>query len=133
MPGGNLTIESYESQILDYALCAADGDRILAHPMWFVVASVRCLGVTTAEFCQMAAMNDLDALLFGGVELHQIRPLLVGGDYSTKVDVTGVKRRRARDGATLDCIDIRVEVVDADGNSYGSVISNYLIKRSEEK
>ena len=49
LPGGSIGIERHESLIADYAPRADDGDRELAHPIWFVIASLRGMGISVDD------------------------------------------------------------------------------------
>jgi hypothetical protein len=127
-PGGLIGVERHESLIADHALRAEDGDRELAHPIWFVIASMRGMGISVDDLCELAGKEAGDTLLYGTVEVVLERPLEVDRTYRTTAEVTGVDRRTTRDGATLDSVVVRVGVRD-DAETYGSVTSTYLFKR----
>jgi hypothetical protein len=129
LPGGELTIEPHESRIADHALRAADRDPVLAHPLWFVIASLRGMGISVDELCWLAGKRPADTLLYGTVEILQAEPLLVGESYRTKARITGVDRRRIRDGSTLDSVVVALDIFGDDGPA-GTVTSAYLIKRA---
>jgi hypothetical protein len=128
LPGGSLVIEPYESAIADHALLAEGDHGDLAHPLWFVVTSLRCLGITVDELCALAGKTGADVLLFGECAIEQDHPLRVGGRYRTQAEVTAVDRRTTRDGGTLDSVEIRVALHGDDGPA-GAVTSTYLFKR----
>jgi hypothetical protein len=134
LPGGELTIEPRESLIADEALHAAasESDTGIAHPVWFVIASLRGLGISVDELCELAGKRDRDTLLYGSVELEQTRPLLVGGTYRTTAEIVDVARKTTRDGSTLDSVVVFVEVHDEIGEPCGSVTGTYLFKRGAQ-
>lgn len=47
LPGGRIVIEHDESFIADRALRAGFDAEGAAHPAWFVIAALRCMGVTS--------------------------------------------------------------------------------------
>ena len=128
LPGATIAVEPHESQIADHAIRAADGDRRLAHPIWFVIASLRGMGITVGELCELARKAPDDTLLYGGVEIEQDRPLRPGGSYRTTAEVTDVTRKTTRDGSTLDSLSVVVRVFDA-AEPCGRITSTYLFKR----
>jgi hypothetical protein len=132
LPGAELTIERRESVIADEALRAPDAATDVAHPIWFVIASLRGLGISMDELCDLAGKRDVDTLLYGGVEIVQAHPLLVGETYRTTAEVTGVGRKTTRDGSALDMVDVVVRVLDVAQTECGSVTSTYLFKRGVE-
>jgi hypothetical protein len=132
LPGGELTIERRESVIADEALLAPDAETAVAHPIWFVIASLRGLGISVDELCDLAGKRDVDTLLYGGVEIVQSHPLHVGETYRTTAEVTGVERKTTRDGSSLDMVDVVVRVLDGVEAECGSVASTYLLKRGVE-
>src|SRR5687768_5313134 len=82
LPGGRITIEEHEAVIGDRALRAtAAGDDNAAHPIWFVIASLRCMGISVEELCDLAGQEDGDALLFGNCRVDQHEPLRTGSTY----------------------------------------------------
>lgn len=128
LPGGTIEIAPQESRIADHALRATDGDRELAHPIWFVFASLRGMGITVDELCDLAGKAPEDTLLYGTAEIAQDVPLRVGGHYSTTAQVTGVGRKASRDGSILDSVIVTVRVLDGE-TACGNVTSAYLFKR----
>ncbi|HEY9264295.1 MAG TPA: hypothetical protein VIQ11_06810, partial [Mycobacterium sp.] len=124
---GDLTIERYESAICDMAL-QAPVDPETAHPMWFIIASLRSIGITVDELCALARMGREDALLFGECTVEQVRPLAIGDHYHATATITDVAAKTMRDGARLDTVAVRVDVAGAE--PVGSVISSYLFKRA---
>lgn len=131
LPGDRLTIEPYEARIADHALLAdgleSAGDPA-AHPLWYVILSLRGMGITVDELCEMAGMREGDTLLLGECEIDQRAPLLAGTTYRTTAEVTRVGRRATRDGAMLDSVEIVVRFLD-DTGELGSVTSIYLFRR----
>jgi hypothetical protein len=132
IPSAELTIEPRESIIADEALLAPDDEATVAHPIWFVIASLRGLGISVEELCDLAGKREADTLLYGRVEIVQAHPLAVGETYRTMVEVAGVGRKTTRDGRTLDMVDVVVRVLDMAGTEHGSVTSTYLFKRGAE-
>lgn len=129
LPGGDLVIEAYENAILEHAVRSPQADAAYAHPLWFVVISLRCLGISVDELCDMAGKTDNDTLLFGNCAITQRSPLAVGGRYHAKPVVSGVGSRTTRDNARLDHLDIRMDIVTDAGDVSGTVTSTYLFKR----
>jgi hypothetical protein len=129
LPGGAVRIDRYESLIADHALRAPDRDDDLAHPLWFVIASLRGMGITVDELGDLAAKRPGDTLLLGEVTVTHDRPLLVGATYQTTAQVDQVGRHRTRTGRTLDQVVVTVRVQDDSGQSYGTVTSTYLFLR----
>jgi len=132
LPGGTLRIEGYQSAILDRALHAPappPGEEHLASPVWLVVASLRGMGITVDELCELAEKRAGDTLLFGGVDIAQTGDLPVDADYRTTAVITDVGSRTMRDGSTLDSVVVLVSVLGPDDSERGSVTSTYLFKR----
>jgi hypothetical protein len=133
LPGGTLRIERHESMIADHALhapdCVCDRDDDVAHPLWFVIASLRGMGITVDELGDLAARRPGDTLLLGSVTVTHASPLLVGALYQTSAQVGGVERHRTRAGRTLDSVVVTVHVEDDSGQRYGTVTSTYLFLR----
>lgn len=127
LPGGDLTIERYESVICDMAL-RAPVDPQTAHPVWFIIASLRSMGITVDELCALARMGQDDTLLFGECTVDQIQPLVVGGHYRASASITDVSAKTTRDGTRLDTVTVRVDVAGAE--RVGSVTSAYLFRRA---
>jgi hypothetical protein len=128
LPGGSLTIEPHEATILDRVVAAPAEAGEVAHPVWFVIISLRCLGISIDELCALAAKGPADTLMVGEIELEPVAPLLVGRSYRTEVGIASVSRRSTRDGSILDTLGVRVEVRGPDGPC-GTVTSTYLFKR----
>jgi hypothetical protein len=130
LPGANLTVEQYENTIATRALRSEVDDGGVAHPIWFIIFSLRGMGVTVAGLCELAHAGPDDTLLYGEVAVEQELPLRVGGTYRIDAAVTDVGRSTMRDGSTLDKLTVRVELF-GDGTRHGSVSSTYLFKRGE--
>ena len=77
LPGGSIVIESHEAAIGDDALRATDIADGVAHPFWFIVTSLRCMGISVDELCALAKQGDSDLLLFGQCDVEQDQPMLV--------------------------------------------------------
>jgi hypothetical protein len=130
LPGGDLLIDEYEAAIAEGAWHGdPPPDTDEAHPMWFIVASLRCMGITVADLCDLAHQEPTDTLLFGTCTVVQDSPLLVGATYSASAVITDVSSRTAGDGSRLDSIEIAVSLRADSGVSVGSVTSEYLFKR----
>jgi hypothetical protein len=127
LPGGSFHLERHESSIADHAVLATDGGDS-AHPIWFVIASLRGMGITVDELCGLCRQEDGDTLLFGGVEVWQELPLAVGGEYETEAEITAVDRRTTRSGYDLDAVTVRVRLC-GESEVHGEVTSVYLFKR----
>jgi hypothetical protein len=133
LPGGELRIDDYEAAIAEGAWHGdPPADPGEAHPMWFIVASLRCMGISVAELCELAHQESSDTLLFGTCTVVQDRPLLVGSTYAARATITEVNSRTARDGTRLDAIEIAVSLSTESGDAVGSVTSEYLFKRGGE-
>ncbi|MFI8975233.1 hypothetical protein ACIGO9_20270 [Nocardia asteroides] len=128
-PGGELIIEPHEDAILQQAIRTSKAEPGIAHPMWFVVISVRCLGISVTELCDLAAKAEDDTLLFGRCEIEQNAPLGVGARYRAEAFIAGTDSRTTRDGSRLDSLDVRMEIFDESGEYAGAVTSVYLFKR----
>lgn len=128
LPGGEITIESYEAVLLDEALRARPDPDGVAHPTWFVITSLRCMGISVEELCVLARQGPDDVLLFGSCAVDQKRPMRVGTGYRTTARIGEVGSRTTRDGARLDSIEVVVAVAGDDG-PVGTVTSVYLFKR----
>jgi hypothetical protein len=128
LPGGEIVVEMYESAILEQALRSTCHETEAAHPVWFVLASLRGMGISVDELCRLAHKGEDDLLLFGSCTIDQTRPMLVGGSYRTSARFAGVSSRETRDGARLDSIEVRVDIAD-DAGHVGTVASEYLFKR----
>jgi hypothetical protein len=129
LPGGTLRIDRHESLIADHALRAPDRDDDLAHPLWFVIASLRGMGITVDELGDLAKKRQTDTLLLGEVAVTHDHPLLVGAIYHTQAQVDQVDRHRTRAGRTLDRVVVTVRVEDDSGRCHGTVTSTYLFLR----
>lgn len=129
LPGGSITIEPHESFIADQALRATDDPQGVAHPIWFVIASLRGMGISVDELCALAHQSDGDTLLFGSCEVTQDAPLQAGREYVTTATVGAVNSRAMRDGSRLDSVEVVVRLAE-DGTAVGSVVSTYLFKRA---
>lgn len=130
LPGASFRLEHYESAIADHALLAPDCDRDVPHPLWFIVASLRGMGITVGELCDLALKTTNDTLLLGTVEVTQDRPLRPAADYLATARIGKVTRRTTRDGSILDSVVVVVRLYGDDGLQSGTVTSTYLFKRS---
>lgn len=129
LPGGVVVIEPHESAIGDGAMRAVDDPQGLAHPLWFVIASLRGMGISVEALCALARQGDGDTLLFGSCEVVQDVPLVAGGTYLTTARIGEVGSRTTRDGSRLDSIEVVVDL--SLGDAYvGAVTSIYLFKRA---
>ncbi|MCM3921791.1 hypothetical protein ND748_08965 [Frankia sp. AiPs1] len=130
LPAGEIVIESYEAAIGDAALRATDSDPGVAHPAWFVIASLRGMGISVDQLCELAGQLPGDTLLFGSCEVVQDEPLRVGGRYVTQARIGDVGSRTTGDGSRLDHIEVIVEIAALPGSARaGEVTSRYLFKR----
>ncbi|WP_067707126.1 hypothetical protein [Nocardia yamanashiensis] len=127
--GGDLVIEPHENAMLERAVRAPGGEPGIAHPMWFVVISLRCSGISVSELCELAGKSEDDTLLFGRCEIEQRATLSVGARYSAQGRIAATGSRTARDGSRLDNVDVRLEICDGSGARVGAVTSVYLFKR----
>lgn len=131
LPGGRIAVEPHEAAIGDVALRAEPDPGGLAHPIWFVIASLRGMGITVDELCLLAHQQAGDLLLFGTCEVVQDRPMLVGATYSTAAWIGDVDSRTTRDGSRLDSVEVVVTITDIEGPEMGRVTSTYLFKRRQ--
>ncbi|MEU1953444.1 hypothetical protein [Nocardia rhamnosiphila] len=132
LPGGEIFVEPYESAIADEAL-QARVDHEYAHPAWFVIASLRGMGVSVDELRALAHEEPGDTLLFGSCTVDQRHPLRVGGRYITTATIGEVASRAMRDGTRLDSVQVCVSITGADDHiEVGGVTSMYLFKRGAE-
>jgi hypothetical protein len=129
LPGGSITIARHEAAICDLAL-RTDVDHETAHPMWFVIASLRTMGITVDELCDLAHRAEGDTLLFGECRVDQRRPLGVGEICSATAGVTDVSTRSLRDGTRMDSVTVVVELGVVSPGDSGTVTSTYLFRRA---
>lgn len=129
LPGGSIVIEPHEAAIVDDALRATDAAEGLAHPFWLIATSLRCMGISVDELCELAAKSESDLLLFGRCDIAQQYPMRVGNRYTATAVIDEVGSKTTRDGSRLDHIDVIVTIADATEVVVGSVTSRYLFKR----
>jgi hypothetical protein len=129
LPGAEIVVEPHESAIADEALRSTVNSEH-AHPAWFVIASLRGMGISVDELCALAQQVPGDTLLFGSCIVTQRSPMRVGARYTTTAAVGAVTSRTMRDGSRLDSIEVRVEMTEqASGVEAGDVVCVYLFKR----
>lgn len=128
LPGGSIVIEPHESVIGDRALRATDDPGDQAHPLWYVIASLRGMGISVDDLCRLAHEGEGDTLLFGSCEVVQDVALTTGAAYMTTARIGEVGSRTTRDGSRLDSVEVVVEL-HHDGSRAGVVTSVYLFKR----
>jgi len=134
LPGGRITIEPHESAIGDHALHARDDGAGIAHPYWFIVASLRGMGISVSELCALAHQSADDTLLFGACEVVQDTPMMVGTSYRSTAEITEIDSRLTRDGSRLDSLVVVVHLFEDSNASdapIGAITSTYLFKRGE--
>ncbi|MDI6909232.1 hypothetical protein [Nocardioides sp.] len=141
LPGGRITIEPHESFIGEEALRAEPGAHGGVHPAWFVIASLRCMGISVDELCALAFQEEGDVLLFGNCRVEQHQPLREGVTYLASAHIGEVSSRTTRDGARLDSVEVivRLRVQEPSGRDVGAsaevearageIVSTYLFKR----
>ncbi|OBF37447.1 hypothetical protein A5719_21780 [Mycolicibacterium peregrinum] len=129
LPGGSIVIEAHEAAIVDDALRANDFADGVAHPFWFIVTSLRCMGISVDELCALADQQESDLLLFGNCEVDQESPMRVGQSYRAEASIGRVGSKTTRDGSRLDSVDVVVSIRDAADSAVGTVTSTYLFKR----
>jgi hypothetical protein len=135
LPGGELVIEPHEAFIADDALRSSSGPAELAHPVWFVMASLRCMGITVEDLCALAHQGPKDVLLLGNCRVEQHEPLACGTPYRATAEIGQIGSRTTRDGARLDSIDVIVRLLresEDDETAVGKVVSTYLFKRGQD-
>lgn len=132
LPGADLAILDYENAIATRALRGAVGEKEFAHPIWFIVCSLRGMGVSVNELCGLAHAGPHDTLLYGEVTIEQELPLRVGASYRAEAVISDVGRSTLRDGSTLDKVTVLVELF-GDNVRHGTVASTYLFKRGEAR
>lgn len=132
LPGGRIVIEPHEAAIGDDALRAARDPEDAAHPAWFVIASLRCMGITVNELCALAHQADGDTLLFGNCRVDQRDALQVGRAYAASARVGEVSTRTIRDGSRLDLVEVVVRLREDSGAEVGAISSLYLFKRGAQ-
>lgn len=135
LPGDTTTISRHQSAITDHALHAAadpDADEY-AHSIWFLIISLRGMGISVDELCALADKREGDTLLFGTCGIDQHQPLSVGHTYRTTASIDSVSRRTTRDGSILDSLTVTVTLFDttAPTDAVGMVTSVYLFKRGQ--
>mgnify|MGYP005798778893 CR=1 FL=1 len=135
LPGATLNIDEYKSILADYALLADDDNGTEAHMLWFLVLSLRGMGISVDELCDLAAKRPQDTLLFGNCELKQNRPLRVGSTFTMTGKVGPVSRKTTRKGDVLDFVTVRTSVFEGEvpaGTPAGEVINGYIFKRGAQ-
>jgi len=132
LPGAELEIPGYENTIATRALRSEVSEQEFAHSIWFIVCSLRGMGISVNELCDLAHAGPHDTLLYGEVGIEQELPLRVGAWYRVDAVITDVGRSTLRDGSTLDKVTVRVELL-CDGVRHGTVTSTYLFKRGEPR
>jgi hypothetical protein len=132
LPGGSLHIARYESAIADHALRSPDRGDDIAHPSWLVIASLRGMGISITELCDLAVMGPADTLLFGEVAVAHDRPLQVGRTYWTTARIDRIERHQTRHGSVLDSLGVTVRVEDRNQHRHGTVTSTYLFMRGDQ-
>jgi hypothetical protein len=132
LPGADLAIADYENAIATRALRGESADQELAHSIWFIVCSLRGMGVSVNELCDLAHAGPHDTLLYGEVTIEQQLPLRVGESYRAEAVISDVGRSTLRDGSTLDKVTVLVELFRADVR-HGTISSTYLFKRGEAR
>lgn len=130
LPGAEVAIPGYENTIATRALRGEVNEQEFAHAIWFIVCSLRGMGVSVNELCDLAHAGPHDTLMYGEVTIEQELPLRVGGSYRVEAVITDVGRSTLRDGSTLDKVTIGVELF-CDGVRHGAVASTYLFKRGK--
>lgn len=135
LPGGHIVIEHHEAFIADRALRAGFDPEGAAHPAWFVIASLRCMGISVEELCTLAHKGEGDTLLFGNCRLDLRQALRPGHSYVTSASIGEVVSRTTRDGARLDSMEVLVRLREdvSDGAEVGTVVNTYLLKRGEPR
>ncbi|GGN80649.1 MULTISPECIES: hypothetical protein [Nocardia] len=128
LPGGEITLERHETAIAEDALRAEPDGTDAAHPAWFIIASLRCMGVSVEELCALAHQDSGDTLLFGSCRIDQTNTLRAGATYAAQAHIGEVGSRHARDGSRLDSVEVVVELSEA-GTPAGTITSTYLFKR----
>lgn len=128
LPGGEITLERHEIAISEDVLRAEPDLSGAAHPAWFIIASLRCMGISVEDLCALAHQGSEDALLFGSCRIDQATTLRPGATYSASAYVGQVGSRTARDGSRLDSVEVVVVLSDA-GAPAGTITSTYLFKR----
>lgn len=129
LPGGSIVIEPYESSIGDAAWRSRPTDDGTAHPVWFIIASLRCMGISVDELCALAHQAPGDTLMLGNCSVEQNRPLHVSEQYVADASIAGVRTRTTRDGSRLDSIDVVVRFTSPLDEKVGAVTSEYMFKR----
>lgn len=135
LPGGEIVIAPHEAFIADDALRSTSGPPEIAHPVWFVMASLRCMGITVEDLCELAHQGPDDVLLIGNCRVEQHEPLACATPYRTTAEIGQVGSRTMRDGSRLDSVDVVVRLIkesDPGGAPVGEIISTYLFKRKQE-
>jgi hypothetical protein len=132
LPGGRIVIEPHEAALGDDALRAEPDPEGAAHPAWFVIASLRCMGITVDELCGLAHQADGDTLLFGSCRVDQRSVLQVGRAYTTSAHIGEVSTKTTRDGSRLDLVEVVVRLREETGPEVGEISSSYLFKRRAE-
>jgi hypothetical protein len=130
LPGGQLVIEPQEVFVGDEALrLSGDLDGAL-HPAWFVITSLRCMGISVQELCALMQQEDGDALLFGSCRVQQWTQLHFEKPYTSSARIGQVSSRTTRDGSRLDSVEVVIQLRDAaTAADVGEVVSIYLLKR----
>jgi hypothetical protein len=129
LPGGEIVVQAHEAAIGDQALRAEDDGGGVAHPFWFVVASLRGMGIGVEELCQLARQGAEDTLLLGSCTVEQEHPMLVNTRYRTDASIATVGSRTTRDGSRLDSVEVVVSLRDDADAAVGRITSTYLFKR----
>ena len=129
LPGASLDVGPLESHAVDRAVRAAPLGAGSAHPIWFVIASLRGMGISVDELGEMAHQGQEDILLFGGVEILQESALTVGSNLRVTSEISQVERTTTRDGSALDSVVISNRLTSDGGAVLGTVTCTYLFKR----
>jgi hypothetical protein len=130
-PGGQFTIEPWESTLLcDVMACPPLPDG-LAHPAYLFHAPLAGLGLSYQEIFALGRAESDEAIRAGEYDWTIERPLRVGTSYRMAGEFTGVERKRGARAGLMDVVSFRIDVHELpDDPLAASVAQSWIFLRS---
>lgn len=129
LPGGVVTVPSYERWISHDAWCSPPLEQNVLHPAWVFIAGLQGMGMPLAELLALAEADLQAGVMWGEVVLEQHEVLRDDVEYRVTGRITDVRRQAGKKAGVFDVMTFRLEVLCPDGRLAGASTSSFIFVR----
>jgi acyl dehydratase len=124
-----ITISAAENRALCESMGVAPAADGSAHPSYYYAATQVGMGLSVAELCARCDFDVNDGPMLASSEARFLGPLRTGTPYRVRGEILGLTRKNSRKLGTMDVLDYRLRLVDADGLAVVETVNVWVLPR----